>query len=109
MKFGTIIFQIMGFQEYVLNIQNKIKLRQNPIWLPFVQAQTINVYDFRHKKNRFVISVSTIGFSGMSDIVVQSQNFLSIAMWAKSKMAAIFSRSNSKFIDIIFDRIDADL
>ena len=45
-----------------------------------------------------MILVSTIGFSGMSDIVVQSQNILSIALRVKSKMAAICTRSNNKLL-----------
>ena len=34
--------------------------------------------------------VSTIGFSGMPDLVVWSEITLDIALWVKSKMAAIF-------------------
>ena len=63
-----------------------------------MQGQTRNVYDFGHNRSRFMILVSSIGFSGMSDIVVQSQNILRIALWVKSKMAAICSRSNNKLI-----------
>ena len=37
-----------------------------------------------------MIFVSTIGFSGMPDLVVWSEITLNIALWLKSKMAAIF-------------------
>ena len=45
-----------------------------------------------------MIFVSTIGFSGMPDLVVWSQINLDIALWAKSKMAAICPRSSIKLI-----------
>ena len=45
-----------------------------------------------------MILVSIIGFSGMSDLVVWSEILLDIALWVKSKMAAILLRSNIKFI-----------
>ena len=45
-----------------------------------------------------MIFVSTIGFSGMPDLVVWSEITLDIALWVKSKMAAIWSRSNIKLI-----------
>ena len=37
-----------------------------------------------------MIFVSTIGFSGMPDLVVWSKITLNIALWVKSRMAAIF-------------------
>ena len=45
-----------------------------------------------------MIFVSTIGFSGMPDLVVWSEITLDIALWLKSKMAAILPRSNIKLI-----------
>ena len=42
--------------------------------------------------------VSTIGFSDMLDLVVWSEKTLDIALWVKSKMAAIWPRSNIKLI-----------
>ena len=37
-----------------------------------------------------MIFVSTIRFSGIPDLVVWSEIILDIALWVKSKMAAIF-------------------
>ena len=45
-----------------------------------------------------MIFVSTMVFSGMSDLVVWSEITLDIALWVKSKIAAISSRSNNKLI-----------
>ena len=45
-----------------------------------------------------MIFVSTIGFSGMPDLVVWSEIPLDIALWVKYKMAAICPRSNNKLI-----------
>ena len=45
-----------------------------------------------------MIFVSTIGFSGMPDLVVWSEIPLGITLWVKSKMAAIWPRSNIKWI-----------
>ena len=45
-------------------------------WPPFVQGQTINVYDL----DIIEADLWCLLFSGMSDIVVQSQNILSIAL-----------------------------
>ena len=45
-----------------------------------------------------MIFVSTIGFSGMPDLVVVSQITLDIAFWKKSKMATIWPSSNIKLI-----------
>ena len=45
-----------------------------------------------------MIFVSTIGFSGMPDLVVWPEITLDIALWVKSKMAAIWPRSNIKLI-----------
>ena len=45
-----------------------------------------------------MIFVSTIGFLGMPDLVVWSKITLDIALWVKSKMAAIYPRSNNKLI-----------
>ena len=45
-----------------------------------------------------MIFVSTIGFSGMPDLVVWSEITLDIALWVKSKMAAICPRSNNNLI-----------
>ena len=44
-----------------------------------------------------MIFLSTIGFSGMPDLVVWSEITLYIALWVK-KMAAICPRSNNKLI-----------
>ena len=40
-----------------------------------------------------MILLSTTGFSGMPDLVVWSEITLDIALWVKSKMAAIWLRS----------------
>ena len=45
-----------------------------------------------------MICVSTVGFSGMPDLVVWSEITLNIALWVKSKMVAIWPRSNIKLI-----------
>ena len=45
-----------------------------------------------------MISVSTIVFSGMPDLVLWSEIILDIALWVKSQMAAIWPRSNIKLI-----------
>ena len=45
-----------------------------------------------------MIFVSTIGFSGIPDLVVWSKITFDIALWVKSKMAAICPRSNNKLI-----------
>ena len=45
-----------------------------------------------------MISVSTIRFLGMPDLVVWSEINLNVALCVKSKMAAFFPRSNSKSI-----------
>ena len=41
-----------------------------PRWPPYVQGQTINCYHFLQDSSRFVILVSTIGFSGTPGIVL---------------------------------------
>ena len=40
--------------------------------------------------------MSAVGFSGISDLVVWPVSFLDIALWVKSKMAAI-SQGQTKF------------
>ena len=45
-----------------------------------------------------MIFVSTIGFSGMADLVVWSEITIHIALWVKSKMAAFCTRSKNKLI-----------
>ena len=45
-----------------------------------------------------MIFVSTIGFSGIPDLVVWAEIPLDIALWVKSKMAAIWPRANIKLI-----------
>ena len=45
-----------------------------------------------------MILVSTMGFSGMPDLVVWSEITLDMALWVKSKMPAIRLRLNSKLI-----------
>ena len=51
-----------------------------------------------------MIFVSTIGVSGIPDLVVWSKITFDIALWVKSKMAAICPRSNTK----LFNTIEAD-
>ena len=51
-----------------------------------------------------MISVSTIGFSGMPDLVLWSEIILDIALRVKSKMAAIWPRSNIKLISFPMNR-----
>ena len=41
-----------------------------------------------------MIFVSTIGFSGMPDLVVWSEITLDIALWVKSMIAAIWPRQS---------------
>ena len=48
-----------------------------------------------------MILVSTIGFSGMPDIEVWSKNSLDIALWVKSKMAAICIRSDNESMSFL--------
>ena len=50
---------------------------------------------------RCMISVSTVRFSGMPDLVVWSEIILDVALWVKSKMAAFCQRSNSKSISFL--------
>ena len=45
-----------------------------------------------------MILMSTPGFSGVLDLMVWSAITLYIALWVKSKMAAICPRSNNKLI-----------
>ena len=45
-----------------------------------------------------MIFVSTIGFSGIPNLVVWSKIIFDIALWVKFKMAAIYPRSNNKLI-----------
>ena len=45
-----------------------------------------------------MISVSTVRFAGMPDLVVWSEINLDVALLVNSKMAAFFPRSNSKSI-----------
>ena len=52
-------------------------------WSPFVQGQAINSYHFRHNGDRFLFSVSIMGFSGMPYIVVLSENIFGIALCVK--------------------------
>ena len=73
---------------------------ENQRWPPFDQGQTINWYIFRQNRSRLTILVSTIGFSGMPDLVVGLEITLDIALLVKSKMADICSRSNN-ILDII--------
>ena len=70
----------------------------NSKWPPFGEGQTLNWHHFRQNRSSFLILVSTIGFSGMPDLVVWSEINLAIALWVKSKMAAICPRSNNKLI-----------
>ena len=53
-----------------------------------------------------MILVSTIRFSGMSDLVVWSEITLDVALWANTKMAVICPTSNNKSI---FDTIQVTL
>ena len=57
---------------------------KNPRWSPFIQGQTINLYYFRYNRGIFVFFVSIMGFSGMPDMVVLSENILNIALWVKN-------------------------
>ena len=73
---------------------------ENRRWPPFDQGQTINWYIFRQKRSRLTILVSTIGYSGLPDLVVRLEITLDIALLVKSKMADICPRSNN-ILDII--------
>ena len=70
----------------------------NSIWPPFGEGQNLNWHNFRQNRCSFMILVFTIGFLGMPDLVVWSAITLDIALWVKSKMAAICPRSSNKFI-----------
>ena len=85
---GSFVFlvSIMGFSgmpyimvltEDILDIALWVK---NPRWLQFVQGQAINSYYLRHNRDRFVFSVSIMGFSGMPYIVVLSENMFGPAL-----------------------------
>ena len=89
---GRFVFlvSIMGFSgmpyiamlsENILDIALWVK---NPRWPPFVQGRAIKAYHFRHNRDRFVFSVSIMGFSGMPYIVVLSENILDIVLWVKN-------------------------
>ena len=71
---------IIVLSKDILDIALWVK---NPRWLPFVQGQAINSYHFQHNRGRFVFLVSIMGFWGMPDIVVLSENILDIASWVK--------------------------
>ena len=71
---------IMVLTKDILDIALWVK---NPRWLPFVQGQAINSYYFRHNRDRFVCSVSIMGFSGMPYKVVLSENIFGIALCVK--------------------------
>ena len=46
----------------------------------FAQGQIVNQYHFRHNRGKLMFEVSIMGFSGMPDIVVLSENILDIAL-----------------------------
>ena len=73
---------------------------EKPRWQPFDQGQTINWYIFRQNRSKLTILVSTIGFSGMPDLVVGLEITLDFALLVKSKMADMCPRSNN-ILDII--------
>ena len=68
-----------GYQEDILERSEKIA--QNSKWPPFGEGQTLNWHHFRQNGSSFLILVSTIGFSGMPDLVVWSEITLDIALW----------------------------
>ena len=88
---GSFVFlvSIMGFPgiPYTMVLSEDILdiavWEKNPRWPPFVQGQAINSYHFRHNRDRFVFSVSIMGFSGMPYIVVLSENIFGIALCVK--------------------------
>ena len=45
-----------------------------------------------------MLLVSTIRFSGMSDLIEWSEITLDVALWVKSRKVAIWPRSNIKLI-----------
>ena len=73
---GSFVFlvSIIGFSgmPYTMVLSEDILdiavWEKNPRWPPFVQGQAINSYHFRHNRDRFVFSVSIMGFSGMPKI-----------------------------------------
>ena len=83
---GSFVFlvSIMGFSgmPYIMVLSEDILdialCEKNPRWQPFVQGQAINSYHFRHNRDRFVFSVSIMGFSGIPYIVVLSENILAL-------------------------------
>ena len=44
----------------------------------------VNLYSFRHNRGVFMFSVSIMGFSSMSAIVVLTENIFDIALWLKN-------------------------
>ena len=68
---------------------------ENPRWPPFDQSQTFNWYIFRQNRSRLTLLMSTIGFSGMPNLVVELEITLDIALLVKSKMADICPKSNN--------------
>ena len=78
---------IMGFlcmPDIVVLSENILDIAlwvENPRWPPFAQGQTINLYILRQNSSRLTILVSSIGFSGMPDLVVGLEITLDIACW----------------------------
>ena len=81
------IIRFYGMSDTVVLSENILVIAlwvKNPRWPPFVQGQAINSYLFRHNRDRFVFSVSIMGFSGMPYIMVLSEDILDIAVWEKN-------------------------
>ena len=96
--FEVSIMGFSGIPDIVVLSENILDIAlwvENPRWPPFAQGQTTNWYIFRQNRSRLTILVSTIGFSGMPDLVVGLEITLDIALLVKSKMADICPRSNN--------------
>ena len=76
-------------------------------WPPYVQGQTINWYHFLENSSRFVILVSTIGFSSVPDIVVWAKKNFGHCIVGKIQDRRHFYKVR-QWINVIFGSIEAD-
>ena len=82
----TSIIRFYGMSDTVVLSENILDIAlwvKNSSWPPFAQGQAINSSHSRYNRRRFVFLVSIMGFSGMSYIVMLSENTLDIALWVK--------------------------
>ena len=81
---------IMVWPEIILDIAMWVKSKMASISARLCYKLTSS------NRRKSILLVSTLGFSGMPDIVEWFESTLDIALWVKSKMAAIWE--NQKLI-----------